>query len=406
MRVLIGSSSLTTSGQGIGTYVREIATTMARRLDTAVTIYAPGSIAQWQRESGIGHVSCSLTESAVVQNLAAASLVRSGEFDVVINNDNAFLQAAASVSTVPFLSVGHLNRFAIGKLLRTNHEHIDWIVAISNDMRDMLARRGDVPLERIALVYNGVSTGAQMAFEGRQQTAVGGARKFIADEPVRIIFAGGWSQQKGSDLFASSLLRCGDRHTRFCVEWFGDVPRNHQAKLAGLRWVNFRGRVSRDCFVDACSRAHVLAFPSRWEGCPMALLESMSMGVVPVIADGIGAQREIVRSGLDGFVIPSFRWIRQFGTLISHLSSDMAAMQRLSVAARNRAARTFSAKLTVENLLELSTRPTVERSGFASKTSFRGIAWHRPAVRALPRDVIKRIRYRMGYIKSIPIAHD
>lgn len=50
--------------------------------------------------------------------------------------------------------------------------------------------------------------------------------------------------------------------------------------------------------------AHVLVLPSHWEGMPLVVIEAMQCGVV-VIATDVGAMREIITDGVDGFLVPN-----------------------------------------------------------------------------------------------------
>ena len=74
---------------------------------------------------------------------------------------------------------------------------------------------------------------------------------------------------------------------------------------------------------------------SRWEGLPNVVLEALASGV-PVVATDVGGTRELVRSGVDGFVVAN----EDHDGFVRHsreLLNDAALRQRFREAARARA---------------------------------------------------------------------
>ena len=53
------------------------------------------------------------------------------------------------------------------------------------------------------------------------------------------------------------------------------------------------------CFVKECD---VFCMPSRWEGKPIAITESMMLGVPPVVTEYLSAKEQI-KNGYDGIVV-------------------------------------------------------------------------------------------------------
>ena len=64
--------------------------------------------------------------------------------------------------------------------------------------------------------------------------------------------------------------------------------------------------------------------PSRREACPIALLEAMRVGTIPIVADFDIANKEIVRDGKNGFVISHKNidaWVNRIGDIINNPSN-------------------------------------------------------------------------------------
>ena len=52
------------------------------------------------------------------------------------------------------------------------------------------------------------------------------------------------------------------------------------------------------------NEANIFLTPSRREGCPMALLEAMRVGTIPITSDYDNGCKELIRDGYNGFVVP------------------------------------------------------------------------------------------------------
>ena len=66
--------------------------------------------------------------------------------------------------------------------------------------------------------------------------------------------------------------------------------------------VTFHSSLDREPLIDKLKRAHVLVVPSSYEGFGIVYLEGMCFGL-PAIGTRAGAATEIIRNGVDGFLI-------------------------------------------------------------------------------------------------------
>lgn len=103
--------------------------------------------------------------------------------------------------------------------------------------------------------------------------------------PVRIMYSGRLSPQKGVDLLLRALESVSTRGVPFELSVIGDGPeRQHLEKIAadaGLRdRVHFYGALPFDHVMAHYGKAHILALASLSEGWPKALVEAMCHGVV------------------------------------------------------------------------------------------------------------------------------
>ena len=153
--------------------------------------------------------------------------------------------------------------------------------------------------------------------------------------PLRLLFAGRLEHgQKGVlDLPAidRALRDCGvERHWTIV----GDGP--DAARLrdawcgAGVEW---RGAMTRTTLLEAIADFDVFVLPTRVEGFPVALVEAMAAGLVPVVSDIRSGVPEIVDNGVNGYRLP-IGDPGAFAGAIARLAGDRARLEAMSRAAR------------------------------------------------------------------------
>ncbi len=96
--------------------------------------------------------------------------------------------------------------------------------------------------------------------------------------------------------------------------------------------VHFYGVVSRE-YLDAIYEAHdVIILLSEYEGKPLALIEGMGRGCVPVVTDVPSGVPELVTDGVNGYMVPVGA-IETFADRLAALQQDPGLRDRLSQAA-------------------------------------------------------------------------
>ena len=155
---------------------------------------------------------------------------------------------------------------------------------------------------------------------------------------LRLLFLGRLTQGKGVfDLpkIDRSLSAAG-----LSARWtiIGDGPDGCElmSLLPPSERVHYTSPSSNDEVLALCAECDILVLPTRFEGFPVALLEAMSAGLVPVVSDlpsgipevvDVATGFRVVIGDIDGFVAP-----------IVALDRDRARLEAMSRAARNRAA--------------------------------------------------------------------
>ena len=125
----------------------------------------------------------------------------------------------------------------------------------------------------------------------------------------------------------------------------GDGPQRKDLEDLAVQ-LGLTGRVNflgwRDDAVEIVGALDIFCMSSRWEGCPMVLLEAMAMRR-PVVATDIGGVREIVINEETGFLVPLDE-PRALADAILRLLEVDAERERFGEAGRRRVEERFSAE--------------------------------------------------------------
>ena len=153
---------------------------------------------------------------------------------------------------------------------------------------------------------------------------------------------------------------CGDGSER---QWVID-------RLNGQSAVQYLGQLTPDELGSALARTHVLVLLSDFEGLPIALVEGMACGLVPVCLASIQGINEVVTDGVNGLLVSDRD--EGFDVAIRSLQ-DPAYWQKLSDGAQRKAKQTYSHSVTFTawlNLLNSLPKTDVKISKIARRVSF------------------------------------
>lgn len=169
------------------------------------------------------------------------------------------------------------------------------VVAPSNGVGDWLA--GFLRREAVHVIPNPV------------RPARGGAGRKPADRSGdRVVVAmGRLDAAKQIDYLLRAFALCRPHHTDWCLAVMGDGPERRNletlaAELGIADKVRWMGMVAEP--TEVLNHADLFVMSSRYEGFPNALLEAMACGLASVSFDCPSGPGEIIRHGIDGFLIP------------------------------------------------------------------------------------------------------
>jgi glycosyltransferase involved in cell wall biosynthesis len=185
-----------------------------------------------------------------------------------------------------------------------------------------------LPDSKVSVLPNCVAVDEAKTFE----------RPYPSDEPMTLLYLGRISVSKGIDVIYDTLKVLQERgvRVRFVLAGAGPDEVLYVSKFRELlgNAFSFKGVVVGAHKTQVLKECDVFLLPSRFEGLPMALLECMAFGVVPITTD-VGSIPTVVTHGLNGFLIPQ-DGAADIVTAIETLSADKQYMHRLSRNAQRR----------------------------------------------------------------------
>lgn len=118
--------------------------------------------------------------------------------------------------------------------------------------------------------------------------------------PLKVLFVGGIGQRKGVKYLLEAVRQLSSQSVE--LRLLGPLPEDSTPLNAYSRWFTYLGRTDQAGVVREMHQADVLVLPSVFEGFGLVIVEAMSTGM-PVIASTHSCAPEVIREGVDGFVL-------------------------------------------------------------------------------------------------------
>lgn len=202
------------------------------------------------------------------------------------------------------------------------------IVAVSEAARKDINAVFGVPERKCAVLYNLLPD----PFEGVNSSCSGPREN-------KLVCVGRLEQCKGQDVLIKAIALLRDRCPDWKVEFLGEGPASDSlSQLARHLGVSdrciFSGNVRHDEVLMRMAKAAATVVPSRSEGFGIVNIESLAVGT-PVIASAVGGIVEVIRDGVDGFLVPPDD-PSSLGDKICALLSSPELRQKMSARGRER----------------------------------------------------------------------
>ena len=270
------------------------------------------------------------------------------------------LPAVVMVGGTDILVLGQQRsrRRAIRRVL----DDADAVIAVSQDLKRALRTWG-VPERRVHVVYRGID--AQRFNPGDRAAA----RRRLGIEPGKrvVLWVGHMAPVKGLDVLVDACAAAVERlDFHLYLVGHGSAASNLQRRCARLgitSRVTFVGYVAHADLPDWYRAANLLVLPSRSEGVPNVLLESIACGT-PFVASRVGGIPEIADPLVDRLVAPNDR-----EALADAIVHSLIAPSRIT-----RRTMPISTVNSAEHLLAVLTAVVGAYRGSPTKTGEAGVA--------------------------------
>ena len=215
---------------------------------------------------------------------------------------------AARIARVPILAVsrgwtGHTRKVRLNEALdRLFLRHVDGVVCVS-DGQAVKIRRAGIPGKRVHVIRNAIDTTRFAAKDPASRATL--QAMFPAPRDVIVAGVGRLSPEKGFDVLIEAARLTTARLPGAGFVLLGDGPERQlleeRVRAAGLQgsvaFAGFRSDVDR-----LLPGADILAQSSHTEGLPNVVLEACAAGI-PVVATAVGGTGEVIRDGVNGFLV-------------------------------------------------------------------------------------------------------
>lgn len=226
------------------------------------------------------------------------------------------------------------------------------IVTVSQASAEGIARDFAIPLDRMAIVPNGVDLDRFRPLHGTEPIPNRIVSTISSNAPL-----------KGLPVLLEAVALVKRKQPNVTLTIIGrDGHASTQARIRdlGLRdTVVFTGRLSEHEMVEEYARANLAVVPSLYEGFGLPAIEAMACGV-PVVSSDAGALPEVIGPrGEAGELVPAGN-SEALADAITDLLAAPQKMARMGLQGRERAATRFAWKAAAETVTDIY-REEIER---------------------------------------------
>ena len=301
MKILLATSTITPLA-GISAFNRELCNVLSKKNIVHLMCY----------ENIKEYVNCEKTIPLPYYSLNRISdvvklldIIRAERYDIIINSNSKIIAILSPYlnDDTKIISISHSLRYTESDVSAFNAPYIDGIVALSYYNKEYLKKKFSIKEDKIKVIYNFVTP-----YE--DSDAIRSRKK--KEDKINIVYAGGTASSKSPELVIKVLNKLLETDLNFTFYFLG-VKSPPLKSIQPFKSINsivtpderviMPGKVPSNQAREIIANANIFFAPSRREGCPMALLEALRVGTIPIVADYKIANRELIEDGISGFII-------------------------------------------------------------------------------------------------------
>ena len=168
-------------------------------------------------------------------------------------------------------------------IYKKEFQHSDLSVAVSSTLKsDLLTEMGQKYSEKTRYIYNGVNL---EKLDGEYSHAM----KKVEEDEHTVLFAGRLFWRKGAlnIIRIAHLLQKNNSKFKIIIHGTGPLFNKMQSDITslGLHNVELKGFTTRADLMKSLALCKYVAIPSMYDACPMALIEGICLGKIPLLLD-------------------------------------------------------------------------------------------------------------------------
>jgi glycosyltransferase involved in cell wall biosynthesis len=245
---------------------------------------------------------------------------------------------------------GPLTAWGFRLLERILARTTDALVAVSPQVRDDLVRLGVAPADKFVVVRLGIELEERVGGNGdareRTRRLLG-----IPDDRFVVGWMGRMTAVKRTDDVLLALKGLHERGVPAALCLVGDGPDRDQLEERAHEL-----GIARDCFslgyqdavADWYAAFDAMILPSANEGTPVSVIESLAAGR-PVVATDVGGVSDVVRDGVDGFLVEAAD-VDGRADPLQELAADPERRRAMGAAGRERVLHRYAVARLVDDV--------------------------------------------------------
>lgn len=341
---------------GVETYMLTLAARLGNR-GHEVFFVETGHKGRWSDEfRRLGHQVLQLTPHWYESKYRHAMRIgdKLSEFDTLFLNNAPMANPALGMlpSNILVMPVLHLKIPTMIADAIANFEECSQLVIISPTLQDSVVATGNIKKEKLSLICNGVEVLNTFPFDSKKESC---------KSNFHIGYLGRIEHGHKGVLNIPAILQMyeGNKDT-LKLSIIGDGPdmkplKESLAKNCSWLEVKYYGFLPNEEAKDILATFDVLLMPSYYEGLPIALLEAMALGVIPVVSRIPDSTDIVVKDGENGFISDPDDFAA-FACALSKLGKESALREKFSRSAWETIVKEFNAEKMTEQYLNLMAR--------------------------------------------------
>ncbi len=198
------------------------------------------------------------------------------------------------------------------RLAERRVKNYKYIISVSNTTKQDLIKKLKVDERRITVIYNGVD---HDKFKPGEKS----------EKPI--VFWIGRMMKYKNPFDVIEVKRRVEKGVKFVVAGGGELSADF-AEIAKKEGIEYLGKINEKTKIELYKKSWVILSTSFIEGWGMTIVEANSCGT-PAVVYSSGSLPEIVKQGINGFVVP-YKDINSMAKYINYITSDENIMKELS----------------------------------------------------------------------------